>query len=161
MSAKAVLILAGILGALSVGIGAFGAHGLEATLTANGRVDTFETAVKYQFYHTLALLLLGILMLKKGVWNGQEIVPKSWIEALFQTKTSIGSMKYSYWWWQLDFPNNGKNITATFASGNGGQYIMCFPKQNMVIVFTGGAFNSQEQQRPFGIVNNFVLPALK
>ena len=63
MSAKAVLILAGILGALSVGIGAFGAHGLEATLTANGRVETFETAVKYQFYHTLALLLLGILML--------------------------------------------------------------------------------------------------
>ena len=63
MSAKAVLILAGVLGALSVGIGAFGAHGLEATLTANGRVDTFETAVKYQFYHTLALLLLGILML--------------------------------------------------------------------------------------------------
>ncbi len=63
MSAKAVLILAGILGALSVGIGAFGAHGLEATLSANGRVETFETAVKYQFYHTLALLLLGILML--------------------------------------------------------------------------------------------------
>lgn len=63
MSAKAVLILAGILGAISVGIGAFGAHGLEATLTANGRVETFETAVKYQFYHTLALLLLGILML--------------------------------------------------------------------------------------------------
>ena len=63
MSAKAVLILAGVLGALSVGIGAFGAHGLEATLTANGRVETFETAVKYQFYHTLALLLLGILML--------------------------------------------------------------------------------------------------
>ena len=63
MSAKAVLILAGILGALSVGIGAFGAHGLQDTLTANGKVDTFETAVKYQFYHTLALLLLGILML--------------------------------------------------------------------------------------------------
>jgi len=63
MTAKTVLILAGILGALSVGIGAFGAHGLEATLTANGRLETFETAVKYQFYHTLALLLLGILML--------------------------------------------------------------------------------------------------
>jgi len=64
MSAKVVLILAGILGAISVGIGAFGAHGLEATLTANGRIETFETAVKYQFYHTLALLLLGILMLQ-------------------------------------------------------------------------------------------------
>lgn len=63
MTAKGVLITAGILGALSVGIGAFGAHALQDTLTANGRLDTFETAVKYQFYHTLALLLLGILML--------------------------------------------------------------------------------------------------
>lgn len=63
MTAKTILIIAGIFGALAVGIGAFGAHGLEATLTANGRLDTYETAVKYQFYHSLALLLLGILML--------------------------------------------------------------------------------------------------
>lgn len=63
MTAKTILILGGILGVLSVGIGAFGAHGLEATLTANARLETFETAVKYQFYHTFALILLGILML--------------------------------------------------------------------------------------------------
>lgn len=69
MTAKTVLIIASILGALSVGIGAFGAHGLEATLQANGRVETFETAVRYQFYHTLALFLLGILMM--NYTNGQ------------------------------------------------------------------------------------------
>ena len=63
MSPKIVLIIAGVLGALAVGLGAFGAHGLEATLTANGRLATYETAVKYQFYHTLALLLVGILMI--------------------------------------------------------------------------------------------------
>lgn len=63
MTAKVILIIAGVFGAIAVGLGAFGAHGLEATLTANGRLDTYETAVKYQFYHTLALLLLGILML--------------------------------------------------------------------------------------------------
>ena len=63
MTAKTVIIIASILGALSVAIGAFGAHGLEATLQANGRVETFETAVKYQFYHTIALFLLGLLML--------------------------------------------------------------------------------------------------
>ncbi|MEM6632587.1 MAG: DUF423 domain-containing protein [Bacteroidota bacterium] len=63
MTPSIVLITAGIFGALSVSIGAFGAHGLESKLTTNGRVATFETAVKYQFYHTLALVLLGILML--------------------------------------------------------------------------------------------------
>ena len=56
------LLLSSILGILSVAIGAFGAHGLRKLLEANGRQETFETAVKYQFYHTLALLLLGILL---------------------------------------------------------------------------------------------------
>jgi uncharacterized membrane protein YgdD (TMEM256/DUF423 family) len=51
-----------LLGLIGVGIGAFGAHSLRAKLTAAGRMDTFETAVKYQFYHALALVLVGILM---------------------------------------------------------------------------------------------------
>lgn len=63
MTAKTILLIAAVLGVLSVAIGAFGAHGLESTLQANKRLDTFETAVKYQFYHTLALLLIGVLML--------------------------------------------------------------------------------------------------
>jgi uncharacterized membrane protein YgdD (TMEM256/DUF423 family) len=61
-----IFLLAGTLsGALSVMIGAFGAHALKNKLLANGRLDVFETAVKYQFYHSLALLILGILMLVK------------------------------------------------------------------------------------------------
>ncbi|WPP53133.1 DUF423 domain-containing protein [Catalinimonas niigatensis] len=59
---KIILLSASAFGALSVMIGAFGAHALRATLEANGRLDTFETAVKYQFYHTLALLAIGLLM---------------------------------------------------------------------------------------------------
>ena len=58
---KVFLSIASVLGALSVGIGAFGAHGLKKVLEANGRMETFETAVKYQFYHTLAIFILGLL----------------------------------------------------------------------------------------------------
>ncbi len=61
---KFILLTAASLGALSVMIGAFGAHALQATLEAGGRTATFETAVKYQFYHTLALLLIGLLMFR-------------------------------------------------------------------------------------------------
>ncbi|GAB3660451.1 DUF423 domain-containing protein [Echinicola sediminis] len=53
--------IAAALGALTVAIGAFGAHGLAAVLEKFGRVETFETAVKYQFYHTLAIFMVGIL----------------------------------------------------------------------------------------------------
>ena len=44
-----------ILGLLAVALGAFGAHALRQMLEQINRADTFETAVKYQFYHALAL----------------------------------------------------------------------------------------------------------
>jgi uncharacterized membrane protein YgdD (TMEM256/DUF423 family) len=51
-----------ILGFLGVALGAFGAHAFRAMLELSKRGDTFETAVKYQFYHALALVAIGILL---------------------------------------------------------------------------------------------------
>ena len=73
MTGKNILTIAGISGALAVGLGAFGAHGLESLLIQNGRLDTFETAVSYHFYHTLGLLGLGILALIKPEWKGLSL----------------------------------------------------------------------------------------
>jgi uncharacterized membrane protein YgdD (TMEM256/DUF423 family) len=70
MNAKRILQITGISGALAVGLGAFGAHGLEAILVQNGRLDTFQTAVNYHFYHTLALLGIGVLVSVKPQWKG-------------------------------------------------------------------------------------------
>lgn len=55
------LTIASALGLFGVAIGAFGAHALKDLLLKNDRLDTFETAVKYQFYHALAVLAVGIL----------------------------------------------------------------------------------------------------
>ena len=49
------LRLAAVLGFLAVAFGAFGAHGLESRLDAQ-HLQTFETGVRYQMYHALALL---------------------------------------------------------------------------------------------------------
>ncbi|MBC7570321.1 MAG: DUF423 domain-containing protein [Spirosoma sp.] len=59
---KFFILSGSVLGLLGVALGAFGAHALRATLTASGRLDTFETAVKYQFYHAFALVLVGVLL---------------------------------------------------------------------------------------------------
>ena len=59
---KLSLLLGSGLGALGVMIGAFGAHAFKSILEQNQRIQTFETAVKYHFFHALALVLLGILM---------------------------------------------------------------------------------------------------
>jgi uncharacterized membrane protein YgdD (TMEM256/DUF423 family) len=62
---KRFLIIAALLGALSVALGAFAAHGLKTIITADV-LQIFETAVKYQMYHSLALLAAGILMQQSG-----------------------------------------------------------------------------------------------
>ena len=57
---KGFIRLAALLGALTVALGAFAAHWAQAIIFC-GRNDDFETGVKYQFYHVLALFLSGIL----------------------------------------------------------------------------------------------------
>jgi len=49
-----------LFGLSGVMIGAFGAHGLKALLTAD-QLAIYHTGVDYQFVHALALLLLGTL----------------------------------------------------------------------------------------------------
>jgi uncharacterized membrane protein YgdD (TMEM256/DUF423 family) len=52
------LICGSIAAGLAVILGAFGAHAL-ADRVAPARIDTFETGVRYQMYHALALLALA------------------------------------------------------------------------------------------------------
>ena len=74
---KGFLITASLLGALSVALGAFGAHGLKRILSPEA-LATFETAVRYQFYHTFALLIVSILYEKFPnkwiLWAGNSFV---------------------------------------------------------------------------------------
>lgn len=51
-----------VLLALAVALGAFGAHTLQPLLT-EARLETFETAVRYQFFHGLGLLAIAALRL--------------------------------------------------------------------------------------------------
>ncbi len=48
-----------LLGALAVALGAFGAHGLRGKVS-DLAVSTFETAVRYHFYHVVALAIVAI-----------------------------------------------------------------------------------------------------
>lgn len=64
LSQKRTLTIGAALAALSVALGAFGAHALKPTLMANQSLETYELAVRYQFYHAFALLIVGLLMEK-------------------------------------------------------------------------------------------------
>lgn len=67
-----------VVGALSgfvgVGAGAFGAHGLKAIVTPD-RLAVFETAVRYQMFHALALFAVAWAI---GRWPGRAAVAGGW-----------------------------------------------------------------------------------
>ena len=50
----------GLLAGTAVALGAFGAHGLEGHVTPE-RLEVFETGVRYQMFHALALFAVGYL----------------------------------------------------------------------------------------------------
>lgn len=70
---KIFLILGIINGFLAVALGAFGAHGLEGKLSEK-MLGIWEKAVHYQMFHTMALLITGLLLIKiqsvSTMWAG-------------------------------------------------------------------------------------------
>ena len=57
---KKIISTAAILGMIAIILGAFGAHALKKVLSLD-QLATFETGVRYQTYHALFLLLIGIM----------------------------------------------------------------------------------------------------
>ncbi len=57
---RKLIIIAGILGATAVIIGAFGSHGIAPHLS-DKQINTFEIASRYHFYHALAVLGMALL----------------------------------------------------------------------------------------------------
>jgi len=57
---RSFVLSAAIFGLLGVAAGAFGAHLLKGRLSA-GDLAIFEVGVRYQMYHALALLAVGVL----------------------------------------------------------------------------------------------------
>ena len=66
--AKKATLSGAILLFFAVLIGAFGAHTLAELLEKNQRLNVFETASRYHFYHGLGLMLLGVLIHFNHVW---------------------------------------------------------------------------------------------
>jgi uncharacterized membrane protein YgdD (TMEM256/DUF423 family) len=64
---KTFLLLGALFAFLGVAFGAFGAHGLRSRLSPE-MLAVFETAVRYQMYHALAILLVGLMMAPMGGW---------------------------------------------------------------------------------------------
>jgi uncharacterized membrane protein YgdD (TMEM256/DUF423 family) len=74
---KRFLIAGSIFGGIAVALGAFGAHALKNMLSEQN-LRIFHTAVEYQFYHALALLITGVvggkIRNKQINWSGNLFI---------------------------------------------------------------------------------------
>jgi CubicO group peptidase (beta-lactamase class C family) len=109
-------------------------------------------------------LKFGLLFLNDGTWNGTRIISSEWIEESTRPDGDVPGQrpgtKYGYYWWYTSWTINGKTINAYYANGNGGQLMYILKELNMVVAFTGGAYNSSIESRVYTIMQQTILPAV-
>lgn len=103
---------------------------------------------------------IGQLVLDQGVWNGQPIVDKSWLEE--STKKHILTLlpswhDYGYYWWGRSYRYRGKEYKAISALGSGGQNIIIIKDLNLVVVRTASNFDRGSSMTY--LMERFILPA--
>jgi CubicO group peptidase (beta-lactamase class C family) len=93
----------------------------------------------------------GYLYLNGGQWDGEQIIPKRWVEDSVTPHTP----GYGYQWWLRDV--NGLCVFS--AVGQGGQHIFCVPQEDLVVV-VASKLGSRWRDR-WLLLEEFVVPAVE
>lgn len=137
---------------------------------------------KFKAYHfelsTRDMARLGYLMLRKGKWKDEQIIPASWVEKMTTITTSYEDMykvdprlKDWPWWkwghglmWRIwDSPNLKPEFKGAYtATGNQGQYITVIPSMDIVIALkTKGVYGRRTDKETYERFLNKLFEAKK
>lgn len=103
---------------------------------------------------------IGYLYLKDGVWEGEQIVPKQWVEestreqVLIPVGQKARPHPYGYQWW-ITAPGGYQGFCAI---GIGGQYIHVVPDLDMVMVATSNTMRMYPEHQV--LMASFIVPAV-
>jgi CubicO group peptidase (beta-lactamase class C family) len=100
----------------------------------------------------------GQLYLQKGVWQGNQLIPRAWVEAATTLQTSNGSNPESDWDQGYCYQFWRSKHNAYRGDGAFGQFCVVLPEQDAVIVITSGV---KDMQAVLNLVWEKLLPALK
>jgi CubicO group peptidase (beta-lactamase class C family) len=100
----------------------------------------------------------GQLYLQKGKWNGEQLVPPSWVEAATARQTSNGSSPKSDWDQGYGYQFWRSRHGAYRGDGAFGQYCIVLPDQDAVIAITSGV---RDMQSVLNLVWDKLLPAMR
>lgn len=99
---------------------------------------------------------LGQTMLSDGIWNEVRILPGAWVRS--SVRDALAG-DYGYLWWGDRFRNRTGPYASFSARGWGGQRIHVFPGLDLVVVFTGGNYETWEPVD--AIIENHILAAVR
>jgi CubicO group peptidase (beta-lactamase class C family) len=94
---------------------------------------------------------LGYLYLRRGEWDGEQIVSAEWVDKATRMHTATdGELGYGYQWWT--FPD----FKAYAALGLDGQTVLVIPDLDLIVVTTAQTNGHDEV---FQLVRQYILPA--
>lgn len=106
----------------------------------------------------------GQMFLQDGRWLGRQVVPAEWIRQVTAESLSVGHVGYKayegygFFWWLKEFRIGTTSVPALCADGLAGQSIMIFPTLDMIVVVTGGNYDSPNREHD--LVSNHILPSV-
>jgi len=118
------------------------------------------------------MLKFGQLYADVGVWNGQRIVSKQWVEASTLARIEQGWLEpeawdwqvdgYGYQWWTGYFDYEGRRLASYAARGYGQQILIVVPGLELVVAVNshGYAEPVEQSNQVFALIARFVLPAV-
>ena len=101
------------------------------------------------WFSTRDLARVGLLMLRKGKWKGDQIIPKDWVKEMITQRTSHQEAQrnapilkedgldlgYGYMWWLVEKVKDYRLKNAYSAQGAMGQNITIYPEIDVVLAF--------------------------
>jgi len=110
---------------------------------------------------------IGQLVLNRGQWNGQKIVPADWIAQSITPRFQAvgyfgGTLFYGYQWWMGRSLAGDKEIKWVAAFGWGGQRIFVVPELDLVMMTTAAQYGQpKEGAAAMDILSNIVIPSVR
>lgn len=113
-------------------------------------------------YRSRDLAKLGQLLLDRGHWQGKQVLPAAWVEAMTTIHAQArDDADYGYLLWRFRFPVRGVERGVWTMSGNGGNYVFVLPEERLVAVITRRAYNQRQMhQQSQKLFADYVLKAL-
>jgi len=127
--------------------------------------DSVHPAYPFEL-STRDLARIGLLFLRGGQWNGQQLISADWIKTSTQSYSTAGSSGgYGFMWWVAvngtHFPGVSLPEGSFSARGHRGQYLVVIPKWDLVVVHRVNSFqrDTRTSKSDFGKLLAGILAA--